>query len=392
MKRIFILIILLAEILFQPLYAQKPEPVQGFAYVQHPWSWYKDQSAAWRKVIDQNPKDVKAWYYYYYANRILNFNHETDKRTWKERDESMQALIDEMGRNIPETYEYNLCKWMAGGQNMELLPYLNKAAELGEGRIEHIDYMINIGETSRDLKQRDLYSRKKNEAGLISSGMMYYNYNVLAGLAPNAILITSGDNDTYPAWALQANGIRKDVTVINLSLIKISDYRQKLFTELGIGKMDFYDGTHGDSLKAARKVFDENIVKHIATNKKKYPVYIALTATTCKPLVASVESHLYLTGLAYIYSIDGIDNMAFLKKNMEQEMALDYLDKPFYKEISTGLVSRVNTNYIVPMLKLYEHYKAAGDSQKQQWIKNKLLLVSKNTDEEKGVIEHLNRP
>lgn len=392
MKSIFLTLTLLGGMLIQPLFAQKPEPVLGFAYVQHPWSWYKDQSAAWRNVINQNPKDVKAWYYYYYANRILNFNHETDKRSWKERDAVIQQLIDEMGKNIPESYEYNLCKWMAGGFDRKLLPYLYKAAELGEGRIEHIDYMVNMGEINRDMKQRDLYARKKNEAGLISSGMLYYNYNVLAGLAPNAILLTAGDNDTYPAWVLQANGIRKDVTIINLSLIKISDYRQKVFTELGINPIDFYEGTQEDSAKTGRKVFDETIVKHVAANKKKYPVYLALTAATCKPMVGAVEDHLYLTGLAYVYSQDGIDNIAFLKKNMEQEMALDYLDKPFYKEISTGMVSRVNTNYIVPMLKLYEHYKASGDTQKQQWMRNKLLLVSKNTDEEKGVTEHLNRP
>jgi hypothetical protein len=43
--------------------------------------------------------------------------------------------------------------------------------------------------------------------------------NLLAGLPRDAILITSGDNDTFPAWYLQAvEGVRPDVQIVNRSL------------------------------------------------------------------------------------------------------------------------------------------------------------------------------
>jgi len=122
-----------------------------------------------------------------------------------------------------------------------------------------------------------------------SNNYIAYNYgmNILDYLDKDAILITNGDNDTFPLWYLQqVEGVRPDVDIVNLSLSQINWHLKQIkqagvplsFTYDQIEKMHPY-WTRDPETNELQLVTLKDIAIHdiIRTNDFKRPIYFAVT-------------------------------------------------------------------------------------------------------------------
>jgi tetratricopeptide (TPR) repeat protein len=72
-------------------------------------------------------------------------------------------------------------------------------------------------------------AEKMIDSGFLTKPLLEYNRWQMSYLPENAIVLTNGDMDTYPAVALQhKEGLRPDVLVVNLSLLNLGWYARML--------------------------------------------------------------------------------------------------------------------------------------------------------------------
>ena len=352
-------------------FAQKPEPVYSVVRQIHDFDWYEQQAKAWKQEIDRGTKDNRAWVYWFNANRYAAFADakklESSKADYFRKPKEIIKLAEKKIPNCFELYFLKSKDDSAGSGSGEI--NILKAQAIRPYDPLLLPWLMNHYQFELDKTNIELTSKKWLESNEMPQEILTTAYNNLVSLESNAILLTNGDNDTYPYWVLQSGQkIRTDITVVNISLAAIETYREKLFKESGIPAL---------TLKVDSNWKSSVIVKHIIENVHDKPIYISVFVDDEN--YKEYSDKMYLIGLSYKYNEKSFDNIAVLRNNVENKFMLDFLKQHFYNNYAQSAVNQMNTGYLAIFLKLYEHYQTTGELDKAIKIKNLAKTVADNS-------------
>ena len=358
----------------------EPEPVH-FVYkagLKSP-EWYHTQARLWREEIERNSTHGEAWKCYYLATEY-SFWGQADAQAQKR--ETLAEILENAGRHVPDSYEYHLLRYRFDRDNMEAL---EKAYQLQPHNPETYYDFLTYYELNGDSAKVREFAGKLYQSHDISRGLVDYNYNMLMSTAPNAILLTNGDNDTYPGWMLQqAKSIRPDVTVLNISLARA--YRDYLARKLA-GKDIHIDA---EALPGDDR-FVPALCQVVAAADSEVPIYVAVTVSPQE--TRRFSDSLYTVGLAYRYCPGGFDNSRVLAENWEKRFRLDYLKHGWYDEagLSAPVEQQLNTNYIALLMILQDYHRQRGEQARAEAYAGFAQEIAQKTGRETELKRYMKR-
>lgn len=332
--------------------------------------WYQNQEKLWKKEVESDKKNAKAWYNYYMAARAIR-NLEKDNQKKEELDKVAVKIAFDAYEAVPKSFEGNILKYK--GSQYDEVKYLYKAYEINPNDKRTYQSMMIEAELLTNVTEREKFANLMFQNNMVSSGILNWGYNLLAGLDSNAIIITHGDNDTYGAYLNQAgNNFRKDVLVLNSYMLMKDEYRKKIFQKLGM-EDQFEPSSDLKSMENWEAKMKGNIKKLIEHSNRSFYV----TNTNDEKMFGGYKDDFYLTGLNYKYSKSNLDNTSIIRNNVENKYKLDYLDVSFAFDISQRIVERSHGQYLASFIKLHNHYRLSGENDKATKLKQRILKIAK---------------
>ncbi|WP_020570350.1 formylglycine-generating enzyme family protein [Neolewinella persica] len=318
-----------------------PAPFVDVMHARHDGDFYDQQAQEWQALALGNCTEEDAWFHYYKTARYSN--------RFGSGDYDLTAILAQAQPTLdPEGFVWNYLNFVADQDLVTRWPKLLRAHAADPDRHEAYTSLIAHYTIENNLALKDETLRKLHVAEPIPNGVMEYNYNQLMSVAPNGILITHGDSDTYPTWLLQSTyKVRPDILVISLPLLmNFSEYQKHIKAALRIDKL------------FAQAPYDAaGLLEQLTTQQR--PIFFAATGQQHLPELPA--DRLYLTGLAFQYSTGEVDNIGLLAKNYVENWRLESLSLPLTDSPAQAVADQLNQNYLPALLELNNFNQAHPD-------------------------------
>lgn len=271
---------------------------------------------------------------------------------------TLDAIIDGMQEHIPHSYTFYYNNYRNQRHNTDYYSHLELAYDLQPDNPDTYDEFVAYGELINDKTLKKEFSNKLLEANVYSNAVLEYNFNTLNSCSANSILLTNGNEDTYPAWIQQeVFDISTDVQLVNIDLLYSADYCAAVFEEIGVEPMEI-----------TRTTDPIDIYEHILDEVRDKDTYLALTAPP--EVLKKYHKSLFLTGLAMRYDPDGeFQNLPELHTNWQARFRKEHMRKP----------DPINKNYVMLLAILNDYYDDIGNIAARDEVRSLLRILVPQT-------------
>ncbi len=200
---------------------QRPEKVVSKREVVYDTETYKKLAGLWKEYYREFPSE-DAYANWMYATRYAGA---------EDYEPLLKRGVSRYPANPVLLYLSAMVRHGAS-DNIEAQELLERSSSLDPTYMDPWFGLVIHYLEQRDKEKTNFALRKLLEAGAVENEIMDYSYNMIASLDKNAILVTNGDNDTYPGWILtRVLEFRPDVRIVNRALLNTEWYPLSVIAE-----------------------------------------------------------------------------------------------------------------------------------------------------------------
>lgn len=272
-------------------------------------------------------------------------------------------------RDVNENaFEYHLYNYKVGNYDFDRIDDLKAAAKLQPNHPEVLKslsaYHYILGDESA-LKQQLI---KMNAAKHFSTELTRFASDVLESLPKNSVLITHGDDDTYPLLIEQfVNSTRKDVQIISLDHIQSETYRDEL-------KKKGFKFPNSN-------IIDPSYFKEFVNQNKRN---LIVATTVPRNYLQTIKGQLQVDGLGFkVVKTKSDKDGARLSKLYESTI------KPSLQNAKASGYNKLISNYLPFLFEVRNYWVDKGDLEKVKEVESEIIEIGRRTNRLEQILKML---